>query len=55
MLEEKINSLAEQGPLTKEETGHVAQEASPVLATPSAFLGGAALVTGAFALGKAVG
>ena len=59
MLEEKINLQFEQfGELTETHPGEIAEEATPVLATPAAalaFTGGAAVVTGAYALGKAIG
>ncbi|MCH6161218.1 hypothetical protein HCC61_27470 [Streptomyces sp. HNM0575] len=57
MLEEKLN-LKIQDQLHEEHAGEIAEEAAPVLATPAlagAFVGGAAVVTGAYAAGKAVG
>lgn len=57
MLEEKLN-LRIQDELHEGHTGEIAEEASPVLATPAlagAFVGGAAVVTGAYAAGRAVG
>ncbi|MFD5034500.1 hypothetical protein ACFVWX_28475 [Streptomyces sp. NPDC058220] len=57
MLEEKFNAQLEGlGGLSEENTGSIVDDASPVLATPAfAFVGGAALVTGAYAAGRAVG
>lgn len=56
MLEEQINSIEGFGTLDKDEAGHFVEGTGPVLATPAlAFAGGAALVTGAYAVGRAVG
>ncbi|MGH3311919.1 MAG: hypothetical protein ACRDP3_15250 [Streptomyces sp.] len=57
MLEEKMN-LQIQGELHEEHAGEIADKAAPVLATPAlagAFVTGAAVVTGAYAAGQAVG
>jgi len=57
MLEEKLN-LKIQDQLHEEHAGEIAEKAAPVLATPAlagAFVTGAAVVTGAYAAGKAVG
>ncbi|MFE7572349.1 hypothetical protein ACFU76_36345 [Streptomyces sp. NPDC057539] len=57
MIEDKFNAQMESlGGLSEETPGWLAHETSPVLATPAlAFAGGAALVTGAYAVGKVVG
>ncbi|MDL5206012.1 hypothetical protein [Streptomyces sp. ALI-76-A] len=57
MLDEEFaRQLESLGVLSEENSGHIEQGASPVLATPAlAFAGGAALVGGAYALGNAIG
>ncbi|MCF6525228.1 hypothetical protein [Streptomyces sp. JJ36] len=59
MLEEKLNLRTEELGLLDETTeGEIPQSASPVLATPAAaaaFVAGATVVTGAYALGHAIG
>ncbi|GAA1908176.1 hypothetical protein GCM10009716_17660 [Streptomyces sodiiphilus] len=58
MLEEKMNQMAELGSLEENSPGVIVEEASPVLATPAtalAFTAGAGVVTGAYALGRAIG
>lgn len=59
MLEEKINLQTEElGQLSEATDGVIAESAAPVLATPAtalAFTAGAGVVTGAYALGQAVG
>lgn len=57
MLEEKLNA-EDLGLLDEATEGVVSESAMVVLATPAAaaaFLGGAAIVTAAYAAGKAVG
>lgn len=59
MLEEKLNLQAQSlGVLEETTQGEIPASASPVLATPAAaaaFVAGACVVTGAYALGHAVG
>ncbi|WP_170837784.1 hypothetical protein [Streptomyces sp. TP-A0874] len=57
MLEEKLNTT-DLGLLDETTEGAVTESAMVVLATPAAaaaFVAGAAIVTGAYAAGKAVG
>ncbi|MER6306568.1 MULTISPECIES: hypothetical protein [unclassified Streptomyces] len=57
MLDDTFASRLEGlGGLSEENAGRIEGLASPVLATPAlAFIGGAAVVTGAYAAGQAVG
>ncbi|MET9760091.1 hypothetical protein ABZ016_13710 [Streptomyces sp. NPDC006372] len=54
--EEFVRQLEGLGELSEENAGSIEQGMSPVLATPAlAFTAGAALVTGAYAVGKTAG